>query len=384
MNCEGELSDLIAAANAIGVNLIVLDTLSRLLAGGDENSAQDMGMFIRNVSTLRHETLAHIAIVHHGTKASNGSTPRGHSSLTGADDALIEVLKLENSTRTATIIHAKDDVDGDRHAFELIPVELGTDDDGDPITTLIVREMTEAPARRSNEKLSTNEQIALQCLHKALKDRRSQHRSTAWCSGPSSRTPTGATNLPYQAWRDAGHPTEGFQESARRPDREAAGRGRERLRLANLAMNQPAMKPDMPDFSGQTWTAGHAQTRTPDTHLLVCPGSGVGVLSGSDVRLASTERQYPPGGADLPPFGLGPCNGPVASAWSPDATRQRRAFPELAPQLVRKRECHRADALLIGAYRVNHCKASSGTRAGRCAPHHVRTAGSLQHSRGRQ
>ena len=50
----------------------MLDTLSRLLAGGDENSPQDMGTFVRNVAELHHNNKAHIAIVHHGTKATNG------------------------------------------------------------------------------------------------------------------------------------------------------------------------------------------------------------------------------------------------------------------------------------------------------------------------
>jgi RecA-family ATPase len=80
---EGHLDDAIAAVEGCGARLIVLDTLSRLMAGGDENSPGDMGAFIVNVTRLRHETKAHVAIVHHGTKASNGTTPRGHSSLTG-------------------------------------------------------------------------------------------------------------------------------------------------------------------------------------------------------------------------------------------------------------------------------------------------------------
>ena len=69
-----------------------------------------MGQFIVNVTEVRHETGAHVAIVHHGTKASNGSSPRGHSCLTGADDALVEVVKLDDGSRVATVAHAKDDV----------------------------------------------------------------------------------------------------------------------------------------------------------------------------------------------------------------------------------------------------------------------------------
>jgi hypothetical protein len=167
---EGHLDDLVAAARGCGAQLIVLDTLSRLMAGGDENSPLDMGTFIVNVTKLRHATGAHVAIVHHGTKASSGSIPRGHSSLTGADDAQIGVVKLPDGTRAATVIHAKDDADGDRHGFKLERVALGTDPDGDPITTLIVTELAEAGAAGGEQvKLTDNEQIALRCLDNAMR-----------------------------------------------------------------------------------------------------------------------------------------------------------------------------------------------------------------------
>jgi AAA domain len=167
---EGHLDDLIAAAKGCGAQLIVLDTLSRLMAGGDENSPMDMGTFIANVTCLRHETKAHIAIIHHGTKASNGSRPRGHSSLTGADDALIEVMKQADGTRFATVVHAKDDADGDRHGFQLDRADLGTDADGDPITTLTVTELADPPPRvPPPTKLTDNEDIALLCLDQSLK-----------------------------------------------------------------------------------------------------------------------------------------------------------------------------------------------------------------------
>jgi RecA-family ATPase len=165
----GHLADLKLAVAGVGAQLVVLDTLSRMMAGGDENSPQDMGIFVANVAQLRHDTQAHIAIIHHGTKASNGSTPRGHSSLTGADDALIEVLKLDNGSRVAAVVHCKDDADGDRHGFKLDRVELGTDDDGDPITTLIVTETDQATAREKPATLTDNEKVALRTLDQAMK-----------------------------------------------------------------------------------------------------------------------------------------------------------------------------------------------------------------------
>jgi AAA domain-containing protein len=170
LHTTGHLKEMKNAVDGVGAQLVVLDTLSRLMAGGDENAPGDMGMFVRNVTELKHDTGAHVAIVHHGTKSSNGSSPRGHGSLTGADDALVEVQKLEDGSRLASVIHAKDDPDGMRWGFNLEPVELGKDEDDDPINTLIVNEKKEAGVNASKPtKLSDNEKIAMRCFVSAMK-----------------------------------------------------------------------------------------------------------------------------------------------------------------------------------------------------------------------
>jgi len=167
---DGHIGDLIAAARACQAGLIVIDTLSRAIAGGDENSSRDMGTFVCNVGEVRHLTKAHVAVVHHGTKESSGSTPRGHGNLTGADDALIEIRRLEDGSRIATVVHAKDDADGQSWGFTLDAVELGLDEDGDSITTLIVNESAELPPEAERpEKLSDNLRIGLNTLTAALK-----------------------------------------------------------------------------------------------------------------------------------------------------------------------------------------------------------------------
>ncbi len=99
----GDLTDIESAIATFKAKLVVIDTLSRAMAGGDENGPSDMGTFINNIAAVRHATKAHIAIVHHGTKASNGSNPRGHSSLVGAADAVVEVQKLDRGLRTAPL-----------------------------------------------------------------------------------------------------------------------------------------------------------------------------------------------------------------------------------------------------------------------------------------
>ena len=146
----------------IGAGLIVIDTLARVLAGGDENGPQDMGRVIMNISDLRSATAAHVAIVHHGTKAANGSTARGHSSLIGAADLVVQIAKTEAGNRTATVTAAKDDLDGTAMAFGLRVVDLGIDPDGDPITTCAVDELTQSTP--SGPRLSRTEARARKIL----------------------------------------------------------------------------------------------------------------------------------------------------------------------------------------------------------------------------
>jgi AAA domain len=169
LNEDGsDLADVEAEAQDFEADLIVIDTVSRVLAGGDENSPQDMGRFVVNITDLRDKTGAHVALVHHGTKSSNGASPRGHSCLTGADDALVEVAKSEDGSRSATVVHSKDDADGIRWGFKLELVELDEDEDGDPITTLIVQE-TEAPPIVAKAKLTDQEVIGLDALRDAIR-----------------------------------------------------------------------------------------------------------------------------------------------------------------------------------------------------------------------
>lgn len=158
----GHLEEIAAAAKdrRIGAGLIVIDTLNRALAGGDENAPVDMGQFITNVGLLRTQTGAHVAIVHHGTKNPTGSTPRGHGSLIGAADVVIEIAKVEGGARTATVTAAKDDPDGIVMGFKLRVVEMGTDTDGDAITTLVVDELSEALAPVPSSRLSQSDRTA--------------------------------------------------------------------------------------------------------------------------------------------------------------------------------------------------------------------------------
>lgn len=117
--------------------VIMVDTLSAGSPGADENSSVDMGRILQAIKRLCEECGVLVILVHHsGKDATRGL--RGHSSLPAASDAVIEVRR-EDDRRTWRLIKSKDGIDGKEHAFRLSSVELGTDDDGDSITSCIIK-----------------------------------------------------------------------------------------------------------------------------------------------------------------------------------------------------------------------------------------------------
>jgi hypothetical protein len=113
--------------------LIVGDTASRLLAGGDENSPKEMGSFINNVAYIQQETSSHIALVHH-VPHEQQKRMRGHGSLLAACDTTI-CVEGSGGTRFATIVKNNDGDEGKQIAFKLAGVELGRDPETDAATT---------------------------------------------------------------------------------------------------------------------------------------------------------------------------------------------------------------------------------------------------------
>jgi hypothetical protein len=133
------LTDMAANIEKLGtkIELIVVDTLSRALAGGDENSSVDMGGLVRNFDALRSIVGAHLAVVHHtGKDKARGA--RGHSLLRAATDTEIEI-----ADRTVTPTKQRDMDSNKPLTFRLVPVRLGADPDGEPVTSCVV-EMSKA------------------------------------------------------------------------------------------------------------------------------------------------------------------------------------------------------------------------------------------------
>ena len=131
-----ELAALVAdcAARArCDVGMVVIDTLSRAFAGGDENTSTDMGAFVLNVDRLRAAAgNPHAMVVHHtGKDQARGA--RGHSLLRAATDAEIEVA-ADGVQRIARLTKQRDGEAAGRVVFLINGVEVGRDDEGAPIT----------------------------------------------------------------------------------------------------------------------------------------------------------------------------------------------------------------------------------------------------------
>jgi hypothetical protein len=140
-----EVKELIAELKLFAPSLIVVDTLARATAGGDENTAKEMGIAVENCQTIMNETGATVVLVHHeGKDAARGM--RGSSALPAACDTeiVLERPKDEENFRTAKLGKQRDAPDYcDLFNYELRVVELGADEDGDPITSTVVHEVAE-------------------------------------------------------------------------------------------------------------------------------------------------------------------------------------------------------------------------------------------------
>jgi hypothetical protein len=110
----------------IGVQLrmIVIDTLARAFGGGNENSSDDMGAFIQATGKIQNRYKCSLMLLHHAGKDTTKGL-RGHSSLLGAVDTQMEIIRFPQ-TREGLILMSKqkDGEDGQNYGFEAIEVEL--------------------------------------------------------------------------------------------------------------------------------------------------------------------------------------------------------------------------------------------------------------------
>ena len=122
------------------VKMLVVDTLSRATQGQmDENSNSEAARLISQLDLIRENSGVHILLVAHSGKDSTKGL-RGASSIRAALDTEIELTYDEETRiRTARSTKQRDMETGHEFNFILDTVTLGEDEDGDPVTTCVVR-----------------------------------------------------------------------------------------------------------------------------------------------------------------------------------------------------------------------------------------------------
>lgn len=168
--------------------LVVIDTLARSMGAGDENTAKDAAMFVRNCDLIREATGAHVMVIHHTGKDEDRGA-RGSSALRAAVDNEIQV------TADWEIISRKqrDQEPPEPLHFKLRSVVLGCDEDGDPVTSAVV-DVAEPP-KPERKPLKGKNEVAMQALYDALRDHGETRTGNLY---PSNRKV-----VHVDRWRDA-------------------------------------------------------------------------------------------------------------------------------------------------------------------------------------
>jgi KaiC/GvpD/RAD55 family RecA-like ATPase len=156
------------------VVLVVIDTLAVTFGGGKENAPEDMSAYVATIKRLIEDTGAAVLLIHHSGK-DEAKGMRGHSALLGAIDAELAIDAAQQGGQAHQRILRSGKVregDGftDLFLFTLRRVELGTDADGDPVTTCVVDGLPEselAKARRSAKGLGKTQRMVVDLLEKA-------------------------------------------------------------------------------------------------------------------------------------------------------------------------------------------------------------------------
>lgn len=118
-----------------GAEVVFIDTLSQVTPGVEENTDR-MKTVLRAGQRVSEAFRCLVVFLGHSGKDPTKGL-RGWSGVRAALDTEIEIT-AEGSTRVATITKQKDGEDNGRFAFRLRPIVLGSDEDGEPITTCVV------------------------------------------------------------------------------------------------------------------------------------------------------------------------------------------------------------------------------------------------------
>jgi hypothetical protein len=152
----------------VSPDLIVVDTLARSFAGSgaDENSATDMGMFIRSCDLMKEWFDCTVLAVHHSGKDSDKGL-RGSSSLLGAVDTSVAIKRTEGTQSVVVKVAKQKDVqEAEPIALNAREVRFVQDAFAQEQSSLVLDIMDELPKPKSRR--SAKQQTAIDTLQEML------------------------------------------------------------------------------------------------------------------------------------------------------------------------------------------------------------------------
>ena len=156
----------------IQFSLAIVDTLARAFGGGNENDTADMMTFVVSMGKIQEFLNCGLMVLHHSGKNVQLGM-RGSSSLLGAVDTELELLRFEGQMKgVLTISKQKDGVQDDRYGFEMVEVEIKP-----LVKSLAVQASDEAVRLLSTKKSKNNagkgknQSIQMISLEKVVKEK---------------------------------------------------------------------------------------------------------------------------------------------------------------------------------------------------------------------
>jgi hypothetical protein len=136
-----------------------------------------------------------VIIVHHC--GIDGTRPRGHTSLTGTVYAQLAVKRDASDNVLVSVEGMKDGPEGEQIASRLNTLELGTDDDGDPITSCAVVPANKEDIRNApKQRLTDVQKLAMRALIEALAGDKGRLPPASWNMSQGIRV------VPTEVWRE--------------------------------------------------------------------------------------------------------------------------------------------------------------------------------------
>jgi hypothetical protein len=152
------------------IGLVVIDTLARSFGGRDENSGEAMALFLDGCRNIQRAIDGMVLVVHH-SGWNDASRTRGHSSLWANTDARYQCDSEPKCPEVAlNILHLKNGQSGAVFGMRTHTVELGTNDDGQMITTLVLKasEVPPSPSKTGpNRDLTPAQRTILDLIRNA-------------------------------------------------------------------------------------------------------------------------------------------------------------------------------------------------------------------------